>query len=296
MYTDVVEDLICPICKSKIRVRKIYLKDNDEVIEGTLCCENNHKFYIKHGVIDFHYKENTNTPNLSEFYFERNFKELNKIIEQKTPDNLKKVHILSKNYISAIINKIKPKIVLDIASGRSILLETLAEKVNCNLNVISTDLNFATLKYNRERIKKINSNIKITYIACDYLKLPIKDNTVECVTSFYGFPNLTVNSPYIMKECGRILKNKGLILDSRIVVNEKDDYFNKIKAATKQNLGFPNPEIVAVEEKIKEIYSSIGFSEYKCETIGESIGEKNELDIIPAKGEKFKACVIISKK
>ncbi|WP_010294097.1 hypothetical protein [Clostridium senegalense] len=97
MYKEVEDILVCPICGSKINIRKIYLKEGEEIIEGTLNCEKNHKFYIKHGIIDFHYKENKNLPNLAQFYFERDFENINLNIENKTPNNLKNFKIYRSN-------------------------------------------------------------------------------------------------------------------------------------------------------------------------------------------------------
>ncbi|NEU04788.1 class I SAM-dependent methyltransferase [Clostridium senegalense] len=296
MYKEVEDILVCPRCGSKINIRKIYLKEGEEIIEGTLNCEKNHKFYIKHGIIDFHYKENKNVSNLAQFYFERDFENINIAIENKTPNNLRNFQNLSKQYMNAIIQKKKYKNVLDIASGRSILLEGMAEKFSHNPNIVSLDLNFAVLKYNRKMIKKINPKAKITYIACDYLNLPFKNSAFDCITSYYGFPNMTQSSPRVMQESYRILRRKGLVLDARILVSDKDEYYNQLKAIATANMNFPNPEIVSVEQLILQIYKKIGFSEFKNEKIGESIGEFNELDIIPMQGQKFKSSVLIIKK
>ncbi|MGL4730270.1 MAG: class I SAM-dependent methyltransferase [Clostridium sp.] len=296
MYSEIEGILVCPICRSKIRIKKIYHKDGEEIVEGVLKCEKEHKFYIRHGIIDFHYKENKNIPNLSEFYLERNFGELNNMIDNKTPKNLKKFQKLSKDYITAVVQKKKYNIILDIASGRSILLKNMAEKLSSKANIVSLDLSFSALKYNREQIKKHNPKAKITYIACDYLNLPFKDKSFDCITSYYGFPNMTQASPMVMKEGYRILQKKGLVLDTRVFISEKDEYYNQLKAISTANMNFTNPEIVAVENTVIQIYKQIGFSEFKSEKIGESIGEFNELDIIPMQGQKFKSSVIITKK
>lgn len=52
MYKDLSDILICPECKGKLKLL-ITKEENGEVIEGKLCCYNNHNWAIKEGVINF---------------------------------------------------------------------------------------------------------------------------------------------------------------------------------------------------------------------------------------------------
>lgn len=296
MYGEITELLACPICKSKMKLGKVFVKEGEEIIEGTIKCENKHKFYIKYGVLDFHFKENRNIRNFTELYLEKNFTLIDENIENNTPKNLKKINDECKNEIVRVICKKDYKYILDIASGRGIALEEMAKNLSKDKCVISADINFAALKYNRLKNKKYNPKCKMNYIACDCESIPFLNNSIECIVSFYGFPNMLKGHSEAIKESFRVLKSRGRVLDSRILVSDKDEYFNKIKETSINQLNFLNPEDILVGERVAKLYKNIGFSDIKIEKIWQSIGEENIIDLVPVKGQKFKISLLSCKK
>ena len=73
--------------------------------------------------------------------------------------------------------------------------------------ILCTDLSFEVLKYDRLKAKKINPKVKVNYIACDATKLPLKDNSIDTATSFFGIANMLNLTLEGIKEANRVLKN-----------------------------------------------------------------------------------------
>jgi ubiquinone/menaquinone biosynthesis C-methylase UbiE len=154
------------------------------------------------------------------------------------------------------------------------------------LQIICTDLSFVVLKYDRLTAKKINPEAKVNYIACDATNLPFKDNTIDTAVSFFGIDNMLDLAADGIEEAKRVLKVGQSLLDSYIIIKEDSEGFKMLKEFCKEN------KIIGAEEftlktGVEKAHIEANFERTGIVTIGESIGEKNDFDLVPFEGEWF---------
>lgn len=295
MYKEITKILMCPECGDEL-VLSIKEEEKDEVIEGILSCDNNHHWAIREGVINFGSKEQEFTNNWEEAYKKVDYEELDEEILTAIPDNMKQINNKTKDFIINKLNNDKEtKLVLDIATGRGMLLTELVKRLKIDAQIICADLSFDVLKYDRLKIKKANSNVKVNFIACDATKLPIKDASIDLGVSFYGIANMLDKMPYGVEEAKRVLKEGKHLLNSGVLIKESSQGFKQIREYLNSQ------EIYEVEKLFtkagfKDTHEAAGFKHIHMITIAEDIGQKCEVDIIPFEGEWFEIVIAECKK
>jgi ubiquinone/menaquinone biosynthesis C-methylase UbiE/uncharacterized protein YbaR (Trm112 family) len=290
MYKELSKILRCPECKGKLIV-SIVKEENDEIIEGKLTCENSHNWIIKDGVVNFGSKEQELANTWSESYKQMEYKELDKQIVDGIPKNTKEINNKVKGFIINEINTNKEiNTVLDIATGRGMLLTELAKYITTDAQIICTDLSFDVLKYDRLKVEQINPNIKVNYIACDATKLPFKENSIDLAVSFYGIANMLDKMGTGIVDAKRVLKDGTLLLNSGFIIKENSQGYNAAKEWFASNNIF-GAENLLTETGFEKAHSDANFNSTKLVKIGEDIGEKCEFDLIPFEGEWFSVVI-----
>lgn len=294
MYRDLSDILICPECKENLKLL-VNKEEDGEVIEGKLCCDNNHNWIIKEGVINFGSKEQELSNNWEEMYKQDDYEAVDKKIFDSTPENMKRINDMTKDFIINRINNQENKVILDIATGRGMLLTELAKKITIDAQVLCADLSFEVLKYDRLKIKKINPNIKVNYIACDATNLPIKENSIDLEVSFHGIANMLDKIPLGVAEAKRVLKEEKSLLNCGINIRENSQGYKAIKE------WFNSQEIYESEKVFtnlgfKNVHEAAKFKNVELTTIAEDVGQKCDTDIIPYEGEWFSVVIAECKK
>ncbi|MEG2832457.1 MAG: class I SAM-dependent methyltransferase [Bacilli bacterium] len=279
MYKETLKLLKCPKCNSELNL-KVEKKENSEIVEGKLSCNGGHNWLISEGVINFRSEEQELTNNWTEFYEQNNYDEIDRKILERTPQNQIIIGNKAKKFIIDSINSKEDEFILDIATGRGELFKEIVKYLEQKSQLICTDLSFEVLKYDRLKAKKINPLAKVNYIACDATNLPLKDNTIDTNVSFYGIQNMLNLASDGIKESKRVLKLGKTSLDSYIVMDEHSKGFKILKKFCKENT-IIGAEEVAIKIGIEKAYIQANFNKIDIVTIGESIGEKNDLDLIP---------------
>ncbi len=285
MYHNILSLLKCPICDEKFSIDNVYQKQNDEIIDAHISCRNNHIFAIKDGVLDFNSQEQTDYNNWSKLYETTKQEEFDALIASKTPDNLKELCEKAIKNIINYLNQKKPNIIFDVATGRGSLLSILIKNLNFNPIIICTDLSYEVLKYDRIKFQNINPDLKINYIACDCSNIPITDKSIDLATSFFGISNMVDKANEGLKEVHRILLENSTFLDAAVTIEKNDNTLHYIEEVKKQ-FGDVPLEIISFNHTYIQLHKNI-FKNVKDKCIGESIGKKNELDLIPIENEKF---------
>lgn len=294
MYKDLSDILICPECKGKFKL-SINKEENGEVIDGKLCCDKNHNWAIKEGVINFGSKEQELSNNWEEMYKQGDYEEIDKKILDSTPENMISINEMTKEFIINRINNRENKVILDVATGRGMLLTELAKKITIDAQVICADLSFEVLKYDRLKVKKINPNIKVNYIACDATNLPIKESSIDLAVSFHGIANMLDKIPLGVSEAKRVLKEEKSLLNCGINIRENSQGYKAIKE-------WFNSQEIYKSDKIftnlgfKNVHEAANFKNVELITIAEDIGQKCDTDLIPYEGEWFSVVVAECKK
>ncbi|MCB2291521.1 class I SAM-dependent methyltransferase [Clostridium sp. CS001] len=282
MYNNILDMVVCPKCQEKFELESKE-QINGEIIQGTLICINNHKWKVEEGVINFGSEEQQNANSWSESYKELNYDELDITIKKTSQIELD-AHKKGKEEIISLINKYEAKKILNIATGRGMLLTNLVKSFGNTIDLVCVDLSFEVLKYDRIKAMNIDPNAKINYIACDATKLPFLKDTFDLSVSFFGIQNMFNLALEGIKE-GVFVSKKGLINSNMVIKdnNPKIEELNKLLA--EQGYDFKTDSFTeSYTRKLHEIDDN--YKTYVT-NIFEGIGEKNENDLIPIEGEWF---------
>lgn len=285
MYKEILNLLKCPKCNGELSLT-VEKEENSEIVEGKLSCEGGHHWAISEGVINFASVEQELANNWTEAYEQYDDEEMAKKISEGNPKNLIKIIEKANKFIIESINNNENEFILDIATGRGALFIEMVKQLKVESQIICTDLSFVVLKYDRLRAKKINPEVKVNYMACDATNLPFKDNTIDTAVSFFGIANMLDLAADGIKEAKRVLKAGQTLLDSYIIIKEDSEGFKMLKEFCNENK-IIGAEQFSLKTGIEKAYIKANFDSTDMVTIGESIGEKSDLDLLPFDGEWF---------
>jgi ubiquinone/menaquinone biosynthesis C-methylase UbiE/uncharacterized protein YbaR (Trm112 family) len=289
MYKEILNLLKCPKCNGELSLT-IEKEENSEIIEGKLSCKDGHDGAIREGVINFGSVEQKFANNWAEAYEQRDAEEMDKKISEGNPQNLIILGDKAKKFIIDGINNKENEFILDIATGRGALFTEVVKQLKIEAQIICTDLSFVVLKHDRLKAKKMNPAIKVNYIACDATNLPFMDNTIDAAVSFCGIQNMLDLATDGIKEAKRVLKVGHPLLDSYVIIKEDSEGFKMLKEFCNENKVIGAEEF-AIKTGIEKAFIEANFDRINMVTIGESIGEKSDLDLLPFEGEWFAVVV-----
>lgn len=286
VYRDILGLLSCPICKGKFSLNEREV-ENEEIVEGSLICANAHRYAIRKGVIDFGSQEQEGLNTWKEFLKENNYEELDLEIEQQKTEKEKEQQQKHIDSIVKAVAKLEKGYVVDIASGRGMLLTQLVQNVKADVGLIATDLSFDILMYDRMKIKKFNPTARVNYIACDATAMPLEDGSVDMTVSFYGIANMVGIVEAGIREASRVTKEKGKFLNAYLAIKEESEGFSMMKKFCEEN-GVTGAERACLDSVMQDWHSKY-FDEIVADVVVEDIyhKEENKLDLLPYNGEWF---------
>lgn len=112
--------------------------------------------------------------------------------------------------VIAMINKINPIKILDVATGTGDLAILAAQQTNAK-QIIGVDISNGMLQVGREKIKKLNLDDKIQLQLGDSEKLPFEDHFFDAITVAFGVRNFE-NLDKGLSEIYRVLKPGGIFV------------------------------------------------------------------------------------
>lgn len=277
-----VEDIVCPICKQNLVINQVSIEDGDEIVEGSLACQDGHSWVIRDGVLNLGSEEQTLGNNWSDYYKNTDYVSLDRKIAEATPEEHKKSYEACK---VRILEEVRgKKRILDIATGRGMLLTYLAEYLDDDVQLVCVDLSHEVLKYDRLKVQKINPRLKVNYIACDATHLPFRDHTFHKAISLFGIMNMGDVAGQGVREGVRVAR-EGL-LNAGIVIRDDNPKLPEIY----QMLADNNVSIdldIAKESHAYKLHQCDNSNLVEEEMVYEGIGQPNQLDLIPIEGEWF---------
>lgn len=294
MYEEIIPLLKCPNCDTPLHLIDSALK-NGEIIEGKLKCNCDEIWEVRDGILDFRVEEQESVNRWSELTKDMSFEELDEMILSKTPQNQQELTLKTIEDIINYLNGNKPDFAVDIATGRGMLLNELVKKVKHEFHLVCTDLSYVVLKADREKIQKNNPKIQVSFVSCDATKLPFLDNSYDLVLSFIGISNMGNLIPKALKETFRVLKRNCKLLNGTIIIEENSEGYKVLKDFFGEQ-GSEGFEKFLLANEVGKFHKDAGFKEAEFKMIGESIGEKNELDLLPYEGEWFSIGNVYAKK
>lgn len=293
MYKTILTHLCCPQCRRNLTIRSDVAID-DDVIEGILTCENGHIYHIHKGVADFNSVEQDFVNQWEELTEDQSFEDFDHEVDAHNPTE---VIERRKMVLDAIVDEVSNhecKVVLDIASGRGLLLTELTKTLDKDVHIISIDLSAFVLKYDHQKLKQIAPNMKISYLACDATNLPLKDNTVDAATTYCGFSNMIGCADKALQDAHRVIKPAGILVDSYVVIEKDSKGYEQLHqvCTDHQIIG---AEDFFVHAGVAKYHENL-FSMVKHNVVFEGIGVGNGMDLLPYDGEWYAEQVFVSKK
>ena len=278
----------CPLC-GEIFQLQITKTEKDEVIEGLLCCGENHRFGIHAGVVDFGSQEQEIGNDWSKYLDDKSPEEFDKEIEDAKSEKEKQEQAALLHKTKDLVLEKKPELVIDIASGRGMLLSTLLESdlPDNSCTLVATDLSFEILAKDRLKFKRRFPDKSLVYIACDATNLPFADDTADVTVSFFGIFNMFNFIEKGIAEAARVTMSSGTLFNTFVDIKEDSEGYAKTAEICAQN-NMADTEKMCLFDHIKNIHEKY-FSELTPITVVESIcGESEHVgDLLPYSGEWY---------
>lgn len=123
--------------------------------------------------------------------------------------------------VVAIVKKIHPKSILDIATGTGDLAINLAQTKASK--IIGLDISEGMLNVGRKKIKNLQLNSTIEMVLGDSEKIPFSDNSFDAITVAFGVRNFE-NLSKGLSEIYRVLKTGGTFVVLETSVPTKTPY------------------------------------------------------------------------
>ena len=198
--------LRCPECGDPLT-----MESKDENTTSFICKSNHHCgscYDVTDGVIYFGSRE---IPGELWSLFIKNYQDY--LLEQRHPGN-------PRYQMGAVpctevrwqaIKRLRPRVILDIASGTGGGIKYDLQRINWPCLVIMADLSHRILKYNKRYFSEemVNPYVDIVCLACDCARLPLADGCIDMVVSYGGFESMQDKMMEGFREGFRVLKPGG---------------------------------------------------------------------------------------
>lgn len=291
MYASILPVLRCPHCGAGFALTESE-KDGEEIIAGKIACGKGHSFSIREGILDFQSQEQELLNSWSEYEKEENDDSIDQKLDAGKSENQRKIEYSFLDGIVEETAKLKAGLLLDVASGRGLLLRRLLENVDANVEIISADLSFHILKYDRMKFRQINPHIKVNYIACDATNLPIQNHSIDMACTYVGIVNMMNLMESGIRDTARVLKDNAPLINSAVYIDENAEGTKKAARYLAEN-HMEGAEKVFLRKELLAIHKKY-FRTVREKIITEGIAEPAEGDLIPCAGEWFANAVLIA--
>lgn len=286
MYKEIIPLLKCPNCHKKLHIKSIETEKKEDIISGILICDSRHEWVINQGILIFNVEEQKDANRWSEILQGRSLREFDNWVLEKTPQNQIELTNKAINDVIGFIKEKKPKLIIDIATGRGQLVNKIAEEITHPYHLVCTDLSPFVLKQDRKNLVSDISSQKLSYIACDASNLPFENKSFEFATSLMGIMNMRDLIRKGITQVKRILEESGIFINTVLTIKKNSKSYNVYKKFLEKDdvRGIENYMLSPV---IESLHKEIGFRKVEKKSIGESVAKENELDLIPVEGDWF---------
>lgn len=291
MYTNILTVLRCPYCGAEFQLMESKREDK-EIIEGKIVCEKGHAFYIHDGILDFQSQEQENFNSWSEFDKDERYAELDRKIDENKTENQRKIENDFINAITREVKNLRTGFLLDVASGRGLLLRELLKNAGSDVDIISVDLSFHILKQDRLKFRESYPHARVNYIACDATRLPIQDNSIDMACTFLGFTNMVNLMENGIQEAARVLKDNAPLINSSVYMDENADGAKRVAKYLAEN-HMEGAEKIYIRSELLAMHKKY-FKTVQEKIIYEGIAEAVDGDLFPCAGEWFANAVLIA--
>ena len=120
-----------------------------------------------------------------------------------------RMHRIWKNEIKKLVHVLKPKKILDVATGTADIAIALNDVIDCK--IIGIDISSKMLEVGNKKLKNLNSNHNTILEFGNAEKLKYVDNFFDVITIGYGVRNF-INLKKSLDEIYRVLKFDGSLI------------------------------------------------------------------------------------
>ena len=120
-----------------------------------------------------------------------------------------RMHRIWKNDIKKLVHVLKPKKILDVATGTADIAIALNDVIDCK--IIGIDISSKMLEVGNKKLKNLNSNHNTKLEIGNAEKLKYVDNFFDVITIGYGVRNF-INLKKSLNEIYRVLKFDGSLI------------------------------------------------------------------------------------
>lgn len=291
MYMNILPVLRCPQCGTTLELTESK-KDGEEIIEGKIVCEKGHCYSIRQGILDFQSPEQEQFNSWNEYFDKDGYDDFVQNLDLSKTESQKKTE---KDFVDGIVEevtKLKTGFLLDVASGRGILLEALLKNGDIHADIISADLSFTVLIHDRIKFRRLYPNRKVNYIACDATNLPIRDHSIDMACTFMGFLNMANLMENGIRDTARVLKQNAPLVNSTIYMDKNAEGAKRTARYFAEN-HMEGGEKIYIRDELLAIHKKY-FRSVRERIIYEGIAESLEDDLIPCAGEWYANVMILS--
>lgn len=211
--------ITCPVCKKMLKL------NTHELNTLFLECENKHQYHIIDGVVDFRTRE---IPGEQWSLSYRNYDEY--LHEHHWPGNPNyKRGLNPDDVIWTEIEKLRPRLILDMACGTGQGIKLLVKRINWPVTIVMVDLSHRILKWDKVfySTEWKNPYVEMVYLACDGANLPILSDSIDVVFSYAGYESMQTKMMDGFHEAFRVLKSGGHTIYTKSVVEDHESENSK---------------------------------------------------------------------
>lgn len=292
MFRDILPLLCCPRCHAELTLHTDS-EHNGDVLTGTLTCTGGHSFFIRAGVADFQSTEQAFTNQWETMSQGQDFSEVDSAIDAGSgPEITRRRELVLDTILSAVQAQGGP--LLDIATGRGLLLTELSRRLPEDVPLIAADLSAFVLQHDRQKFAARFPQRKISFLACDATCLPLREGVIRAATTYGGFSNMLGCADKALQEAHRILAPGGLLADSFVVIREDSQGYATLRQVC-QEQALQDAEAFFLHTPLLQKHRAL-FSAVEYHAAVEGQGIPTNMDLLPYPGEWYAEEVFISRK
>lgn len=223
--------LRCSECGSKLDIKDAEITNN-QIINGSLTCVCTKEYKVQDGIViaDSPFQNNV-------FYYDDSF--IGKYIDDtdwRYLDNIYK----SLEYFNVRINSenLRGKVLVELGSGSGFSLRNLMQKLPEDCVYIAVDHDIKRHVFLKGLIERADIKRNVVFLCCDFLDMPIKQNSVDVLLDFKGTSNYSFSHEmFLLTHLKKLLKEDtrlmaAFMLFKNFVPNSKVDtiYHKNFKA------------------------------------------------------------------
>ena len=293
MYKEILPLLSCPCCKKSFSLFPAET-ENEEITEGFIECEEGHRYPVRKGVLHMGSEEQADSNTWSDYYQDMSYEELDKALDDRKTESQRKIQAKFLEDVTAETRRLKQGFLLDIASGRGLLLSKLIETAGPDVHIITSDLSFTVLMYDRMKFSEKTGNRKISYVACDATNLPFKSGSLDMVSTFVGYINMGSLFEAGVAESARVLKTGAPLIHASTYLDPESAGFREVEEILK-TMNAQDTLKNLVQQDVLATHCRY-FPKVSDTVSYEGIAEGEEADLLPRRGSWFANVVIRAEK